>query len=230
MSKNIQSLILGAIVVLAVAVIGLYWGETPKNIGQAVSSTVGVGGTPSGFTEISLADGEVTKGARELKMAAGTSTMIYENRSGDDLLISNPIFALPSDTGAGPLSSYVWVLATTTLGDDLTDESGTAISLTADRILMSWLTATGTGATSTSAAFLRNNHSSISAATQTNGGGRSRDFPIVLQNNSTMVLRLYALANITSDAGQGSGGGVTAATATTRGFNPILKFDYETLD
>lgn len=233
MSKQIKVIGLVAVLALVLAVIGIYTPvskiaqKVAKDLGSTgFTNVIGIGGPPTRFSEIELADGETVFGSRELKMAAGTSTLIFTNRSGDDILISNPILAVPSGSTT-VLSSYVWVLASTTIDNDLTDESATAIPLTDDNILMSWLTATGTGATSTSAAFLRNNHSPISAAVQTNGGGESRDFPIILQNNNALVLRLYALANVVNT---GQGVGVEPATSTDRGFDPILKFDYETID
>lgn len=240
MSK--QNIVIGliAVVALAVAIIGLSYPVAQKKLGQAVSSVIGVGGPPTGVTELSFADGEIERaGKRELKMASATSTMTFVNRTGDDLLIHSPDFVIPSGSSS-PVSSYVWVLATTTEFSVGTDESATPINLEAAGILGYWYTATGTNASSTSLANLKNNHTSVvdglGAATPTNGSGYSSfEWPLVLKDREALLLRLYHIANVTR-AGIVTGGcGLTsgscrAASSTERGFDPILKFDYESVD
>ena len=104
---------------------------------------------------------------------------------------------------------------------------------------MTWLTATGTSATSTSA-FALTRHSPITSVTPltiSGAGSTGVDFPYLLANGKSFIFKIYNVASLWqgNSCGNASGGnapGCIAATSTTatRGFDPILKFDYQTVD
>lgn len=232
MSKKVIGVIgLIAVVALIVAIIGLYLPVAQKKLGQAMSSVIGVGGPPTGVTELSFADGEVERfGKRELKMNSGTSTITFDNRSEDDLLIYSPTFVIPS-SASSTRGSFVWVLATTTFQDDLAEDSN--ININADAILANWLTATGTSGTSTSVAELKHAEP-IAYSSIVNSEGTSKvRWPILLQANHRLILRIYNLVHISLSDGPNKtteASNAASATSTGRGFDPILKFDYESVD
>ena len=230
MNTKIQFLVLAVIVVLAVAVLGLYLtpAPVPEGLGQGVNSETG--GSPTGFTEISFNGGETERfGLRELKMDGGTTTMTYDNRSGDDLLIYDPAFVIPSS--ARSAATYVWVLSTSTLTSAFTSPSVTPIALTGTNVLMVWQTATGSQATSTSLNSLGIAGKGIAVGNNGTSGFDASANPILLKNNERLVLTLISNANVFGDGEQaGSGTSPAAASSTARGFDPILKFIYQSVD
>ena len=195
MSKIFQGLILAAIVVLAAAVIGLYFrggvATIIKEIKIGASSIISPGGPPTGVNELRFAD-EVDVGFRKLTIVNSTSTLDFSNFEKDRVItrLDFQYTGFGDGSSATTSPSSFWVLMATSTATTSRNvvlpgkDAGAAIvfnPLNAAKFIWAAKVATNTFATSTP--FRR----------YTSAGLEVRDdaLPLVLNKDEKMFFRVY---------------------------------------
>ena len=234
MNNKLQSLTLIVIVVLAVAVIGLYFRPSTVVVNQP---NVGASGKQTGFNCIGYsgfrnADSvqpvlETEECIDGITMGSATSSMYLDNVTGEDRWIMDVKLGI---TGTDVTAdSYVVVVATTSVNRSLGDAvNGT--KLVADTFLQNtaagsgaiahWIIATGTKATSTSLRSMPSISTPVAGVGPTNIAGqklyKTGDFR--LANNERLVIKVMPFCNF-DFVSAGACAFSNAATSTTRTFN-----------